>query len=351
MNNIVGHVTVIAGGPRVVAVGPSTDPVTTLGDPGADRLYFWDDSANKVGLLEPESTITITGTKFGVTPNTFQPVDATLTALAGQAVAADKLIYATGDDTFAITGFTAAARSVLDDATVGDMVNTLFGAASVGTGGAARATSPIFGTGVGIDNIFVINGDNSNPASTTNGGQVCIVTAAGTNGAGATAGKDGRNYIIRTGAGGTSGSGVGGNGGNFLIGLGVGGAGGGGNGSAGGFSVSVNGVPLFTILGSTTDVFVGENSQNVYIGGSNSGGGTNASINIGQAGCDAINLGNAGGNCFVNVLGHFQMGDDYNNGVELIDPGAIMPSATARGGFAVYQGGNLIGYVPIFAVA
>jgi len=41
---------------------------------------------------------------------------------------------------------TAAARTVLDDATVGDMVNTLGGATSTGTGGIARATSPTFVT-------------------------------------------------------------------------------------------------------------------------------------------------------------------------------------------------------------
>lgn len=37
---------------------------------------------------------------------------------------------------------TAAARTVLDDATISDMVDTLGGAASTGTGGLVRATSP-----------------------------------------------------------------------------------------------------------------------------------------------------------------------------------------------------------------
>lgn len=43
----------------------------------------------------------------------YQPLDATLTALAAIATAADKLPYATGSDTFATTDFTAYARTLL----------------------------------------------------------------------------------------------------------------------------------------------------------------------------------------------------------------------------------------------
>lgn len=45
-----------------------------------------------------------------------QPLDATLTALAGVTVAADKLIYATDADAFATTDLTEFARLLLDDA-------------------------------------------------------------------------------------------------------------------------------------------------------------------------------------------------------------------------------------------
>lgn len=54
-----------------------------------------------------------------------QPLDATLTALAGVSTAADKLIYATGSDTFTTTDLTAAARTVLDDASTSAMRTTL----------------------------------------------------------------------------------------------------------------------------------------------------------------------------------------------------------------------------------
>jgi phage-related tail fiber protein len=51
---------------------------------------------------------------YGITDA--QPLDATLTALAGVTVAANELIYATGADTFTVTSLTSFGRSLLDDA-------------------------------------------------------------------------------------------------------------------------------------------------------------------------------------------------------------------------------------------
>jgi hypothetical protein len=51
---------------------------------------------------------------YGITDA--QPLDATLTALAGLATAADRLPYATGIDTFALSTFTAFGRSLVADA-------------------------------------------------------------------------------------------------------------------------------------------------------------------------------------------------------------------------------------------
>jgi hypothetical protein len=45
-----------------------------------------------------------------------QPLDGTLTALAGVSTSADKLIYATGPDAFTTTNLTAFGRSLIDDA-------------------------------------------------------------------------------------------------------------------------------------------------------------------------------------------------------------------------------------------
>lgn len=54
-----------------------------------------------------------------------QPLDATLTALAGVTTAGDTLIYADGRDSFLATVFTPAARDLLDDASASDMRTTL----------------------------------------------------------------------------------------------------------------------------------------------------------------------------------------------------------------------------------
>lgn len=71
-------------------------------------------------------------------------LDAFLTSIAALGTAADRIIYTTGVDTAAETPLTAAARTVLDDATVAAMVDTLGGAASTGAGGLARANGPTF---------------------------------------------------------------------------------------------------------------------------------------------------------------------------------------------------------------
>lgn len=54
-----------------------------------------------------------------------QPLDATLTAVAGVAAAADKVPYFTGVDTADVTSLTAFGRSLIDDANAGAALTTL----------------------------------------------------------------------------------------------------------------------------------------------------------------------------------------------------------------------------------
>lgn len=77
---------------------------------------------------------------------TKQPLDATLTAVAGVTTAADKLIYWTGVDVATVTDFTAFARTILDDANAG-AVRTTLGLGTIST----QAANSVAITGGAID--------------------------------------------------------------------------------------------------------------------------------------------------------------------------------------------------------
>ena len=62
------------------------------------------------------SSFTTPTTLAGYSITDAQPLDATLTALAGVSTSADTLIYSDGSDSFATTSLTAYSRSLLDDA-------------------------------------------------------------------------------------------------------------------------------------------------------------------------------------------------------------------------------------------
>ncbi len=68
-----------------------------------------------------------------------QAYDAGLTSIAGLTTAANKMIYTSASDTYAVTDLTAAARTVLDDSTVSDMRTTL-GVDPAGTDNSTNVT-------------------------------------------------------------------------------------------------------------------------------------------------------------------------------------------------------------------
>lgn len=97
-----------ASASRIVVNADDID-LATVGTAGTYRSVTTDAYGRVTSGTNPT---TLAG--YGITDA--QPLDATLTALAGVTTAANQLIYATGADTFTTTSLTAFGRSIIDDA-------------------------------------------------------------------------------------------------------------------------------------------------------------------------------------------------------------------------------------------
>lgn len=75
----------------------------------------------------------------------FQPLDATLTALAALTGAADKLAYFNGDDTAALTALTGVGRDIIGKTTIADVLSYL-GLGAAAKQGVATSTQMQAGT-------------------------------------------------------------------------------------------------------------------------------------------------------------------------------------------------------------
>jgi len=146
------------------------------------------------GVLDESSTANMR-TAMGVAIGTdVQAYDAELAALAGTTSAADAVPYFTGSGTASTLTCTSAARTVLDDTTVANMVNTLGGATSTGTGGLVRIDGASLTGTVGISGSLGITGPawSRQPSTVTTGGTTftcdfalaneCVFDAQGSSG-------------------------------------------------------------------------------------------------------------------------------------------------------------------------
>jgi len=86
---------------------------TTLANSGVTANTYRSVTVNAKGLVTAGTNPT-TLSGYGISDA--QPLDATLTALAGVTTAANKVIYATGSDAFTTADLTAFGRSIIDDA-------------------------------------------------------------------------------------------------------------------------------------------------------------------------------------------------------------------------------------------
>lgn len=130
-----------ASASRIVVNADSIDLATTGVSAGTYQSVTVDTYGRITGGTNPT---TLAG--YGIVDA--QPLDATLTALSGVSTVADRLIYATGVDAFAVTTFTSFGRSLVDDADA-SAARTTLALGSIATQDASNVNI----TGGSIDNI------------------------------------------------------------------------------------------------------------------------------------------------------------------------------------------------------
>lgn len=165
--------------------------ITTLGTVSAGTWEATDVGVahGGTGASDAASARTNLGVAIG---SDVQAYDAELDAIAGLTSAANKLPYFTGSGTAALTDFTAAARSVLDDTTTSDMRTTL----GVAIGSDVQAYSAALdsvtaGTYAGDDDIVTVG---TITTGTWNGTDIAVADG----GTGASTAADARTNLADT---------------------------------------------------------------------------------------------------------------------------------------------------------
>lgn len=129
-----------------IVVNANDIDLATHGTAGT-YIGFEIDAYGRVTSFSSETTLA----GYGITDA--QPLDVTLTALAGVTTSADELIYADGVDSFTTTSFTAFGRSLVDD------VNDTEARATLGLGSmSTQNASSVNITGGTIDGVTIDGG-------------------------------------------------------------------------------------------------------------------------------------------------------------------------------------------------
>jgi len=123
-------------------------------------------------------TITVADQDIDMTPSTgsYEAADAGLLSIAGLTTVADRMIYTTASDVYAVTTLTTQGRQLIDDASFAAMRTTL------GLGSAALSATTDFLSGTASDNILIgntITVDSGGFINAATGGTISMVDAPG----------------------------------------------------------------------------------------------------------------------------------------------------------------------------
>lgn len=106
----------------VITAGYIADKVAT-GETKVRDIWIitYSDGGGSVGT----ALFIVTATSNGSFINFGEPYDAALASIAGLTTSADKMIYTTASDTYAVADLTSFARTILDDANAGAVRTTI----------------------------------------------------------------------------------------------------------------------------------------------------------------------------------------------------------------------------------